>query len=610
MINKIKDILLSKDIKAFVFLLSKFVSKYSRAIVYLVVLNLATGVLLSLQPLLLAPALSSLLGVSRVAAEPGVNLNNIGFEMLNVVGVDSANLFLVITFVMSSYVLATVVISGLSAYAYAKATWLRSLMLKDMIVDMHRHILSLPLVFFNSKRSGDLTSRAVHDTTATVNALEGVVKALHASVQILIYLLLLLITDLWLSISMVLIGSVHFLITRVLKEWVKKRTTNLYDYVARMSAVFQETFLSIRIIKSFAAEEHDSRKVEESADLVKHNLFKFRMSRYAEEPIRMVADSILVAFMFFMGYFAMESGRLNIAGFVMFLYLARQLMAPLAELSRQMLSLFSATAGAQRIIEIYDTKSTLIDGPREATGFAECIKIEKVNFGYLPDVSVLKDVDLEIRRGDVVAIVGSSGAGKSTLADIILRLYDPDSGSVLYDGINVKEFTKNSYLNRFGVVSQECLLLHASVKDNIVYGRPLDPRKLEESLIVARADEFVGKLPKGFETEVGDRGIRLSGGQRQRIAIARAIYGNPEIMILDEATSALDTESERYVQEALDRISKSMTTIVVAHRLSTIVNATKIVVIESGRIESVGRHEELLEKSPIYRKLYEMQFAA
>jgi subfamily B ATP-binding cassette protein MsbA len=260
------------------------------------------------------------------------------------------------------------------------------------------------------------------------------------------------------------------------------------------------------------------------------------------------------------------------------------------------------------VTDIFNTRSTIPEGIRKADQLKERIQIKGVDFAYEKNSPVLKNIDLTVNRGEMVALVGPSGSGKSTLADLILRFYEVEKGTIAYDGRDIREFTHESYRNNFGVVSQESLLFNATIRENIIYNRPLNDENLSHAVWAANAEEFITALPEGLDTLVGDRGIRLSGGQKQRVAIARAVYGRPSILLLDEATSALDSESERAVQEAINRILKNMTAIVIAHRLSTITHADKIVVLTGGAIEAIGPHETVYEQSPTYRRLYNIQF--
>jgi subfamily B ATP-binding cassette protein MsbA len=288
--------------------------------------------------------------------------------------------------------------------------------------------------------------------------------------------------------------------------------------------------------------------------------------------------------------------------------LAQQLSAPISEFFSHLLNVQSMLGQASRVVDMFNMRSSLTEGDIEPENFAREIELRNVSFEYEHDKPVLRGANLEIKRGEFVALVGPSGAGKSTLTDLILRLYDVGDGAILYDGTDIREFRQRMYRKRFGVVDQECLLFNATVRENIVFHRREEKALLDHAIWAANAEDFIDHLPNGLDTMVGDRGVRLSGGQRQRIAIARAIYGHPDILVLDEATSSLDSESERAVQAAINRIAKEVTAIVIAHRLSTVTHADKIVVLNDGEIEAVGTHADLLEHSPTYSRLYELQF--
>jgi ABC-type multidrug transport system fused ATPase/permease subunit len=269
----------------------------------------------------------------------------------------------------------------------------------------------------------------------------------------------------------------------------------------------------------------------------------------------------------------------------------------------------STLAASSRVIQLLELTPEVTDGTGTIASFAEGIALRDVSFSYGGE-PVLEHVDLEIRKGEVVALVGPSGVGKSTLADLVLRLYDPLQGVITIDGRDLRTLRQESYRKLFGVVSQEALLFNASIRDNITYGREgITEAEVVRAARVANAHDFVMEFPQGYDTVVGDRGIRLSGGQRQRVAIARAVAGHPPILVLDEATSSLDSESERLVQQAIDRAIQGATSLIVAHRLSTVLHADKIVVLGRGRIEAVGRHAELLVSSDTYSRLYRLQFA-
>jgi ABC-type multidrug transport system fused ATPase/permease subunit len=366
--------------------------------------------------------------------------------------------------------------------------------------------------------------------------------------------------------------------------------------------------MGIRITKTFATEKYESKKVSKVLDNFRDAAVRFGLFKYYESPMRMVADAIVIGGVIQIVFYGVASGRLTMAGAAMFVYLAQQMTVPLGDIFSKILGLTAMLGSAQRIVNVFRTTNTILDGLLEVPYLKNKISIKEISFGYDKNNPVLENISLDIEKGQMVALVGTSGAGKSTLADLILRLDDVDKGDILYDGIDIKEFKYEEYRRKFGVVFQECLLFNATVRENILLDRAEEESELQHATWAANAQDFIEALPEGLDTMVGDRGIRLSGGQRQRIAIARAIYGRPSILVLDEATSALDSESERGVQEAIDRVSREVTTIVIAHRLSTVQHADKIVILGKGRIEAVGPHSQLLDISPTYRRLCQLQF--
>jgi len=404
-----------------------------------------------------------------------------------------------------------------------------------------------------------------------------------------------------------MIGALHFLTTRLLGGWVKRRTSIAYNGQAGLSAALQESFQSMTVIKSFVAEIQEKLRINKAAEHVRRVFFRYMVTRYVEEPIRLLTDGLAAATILILCGNALHDGRMTMAGMALFFYTASQMVAPMSDFAKELLALYSVRGGLDRVVELFHTTSVIKDGSREAKHFSEAIRFEAVGFSYSGRGAVLENVSIEIKQGETVAIVGPSGVGKSTLTHLLLRLYDPEYGRILIDGIDIREFTQRSFRSLFGVVSQDCFLFNMSIRDNILLGRPFDEGALVRSCRIANILDFIEELSKGFDTVVGDRGIRLSGGQRQRLAIARAIYGKPDILVLDEATSALDTESERLVQDAIEHALSGLTGVVIAHRLSTIVRATKIVVLDKGRVEAVGTHQELLKKSDTYKRLYMLQ---
>jgi subfamily B ATP-binding cassette protein MsbA len=335
---------------------------------------------------------------------------------------------------------------------------------------------------------------------------------------------------------------------------------------------------------------------------------KFGVYKHVEEPARTVVSHMVEAGILLLAIRELLAGRLPVPTFFLLLYVGRSAMLQVAQLAGAYTQIQATLAASGRVAALFAETPKVIDGIEEIAEFRERIALHDVGFAYDGD-RVLDDVSFDIPKGSVVALVGPSGAGKSTLADLILRFYDPDVGHITVDGRDIRTLRQDSFRQLFGVVPQEALLINGSVRDNIAYGREhLPDADVEHAARLANAHEFIMELPQGYATQVGDRGIRLSGGQRQRIALARALVGRPQILVLDEATSSLDSESEKLVQEAIERAIVGSTSIVIAHRLSTILHADQIVVVNERTVEAVGTHQELLERNTTYARLYQLQF--
>jgi subfamily B ATP-binding cassette protein MsbA len=376
----------------------------------------------------------------------------------------------------------------------------------------------------------------------------------------------------------------------------------------RIAARLQETFLSVRVVKSFGAEAVELAKLAQEATGAFRAHLRFAAVKHVEGPARSGVNYFVEGTLVSLAAWELLAGRMAAPTFLLFLYLGRAIMVPIGQLGSAWTQIQTTLGAATRIFELLDEDPEIADGVNPISKFSDRIRIERVSFRY-DGAPVLSDVDLEIRRGETIAFVGSSGAGKSTLVDLVLRLYDPHEGRITVDGEDVRSFRQRDYRRLFGVVSQETLLFNATVRENIEYGRAsVSEEDVLRAARIANAHEFIEALPQRYDTVVGDRGLRLSGGERQRIAIARAIVARPPILVLDEATSSLDSESERLVREAMDRVTEGATSIVVAHRLSTVRHADKIVVLSRGMVEAIGRHDELLASNETYARLCRLQF--
>jgi subfamily B ATP-binding cassette protein MsbA len=600
-----------RDIRVVGGLFKRFLRPYWLPIFVLTALNVVLGFFLSLRPLVIAPALEAFAGkpVKPAGRWSELTLNNLGATLLQTFHLSQEHIMNIGLLVAVLFVVFSAIIAALNFASMALTIRTRSMISRDMMVALHEHLIHLPLSFFQKRRAGELLSRLNYDVSRTAGFLDSIVRGmLQSAAQVSLSLFILLRTDTLLTVVLMGLGGLHLLVTRVLGERVKRGAQGVTDKMGMVNALLFESFLGIRLIKSFAAERFDSEKIKSAASQYRKYETRFLITKRIEEPLRILTDALIIGLVLILVFYAVIYNRLSLPAALMFFYLSQQLLGPVSGIAGNFLGLKNLLGSAAALLDIFQTQSHLVEGNLEAKPFADQIVIRDLSFAYEKDREVLKDINLTIRKGEMVAFVGPSGAGKSTFADLLLRFYDPTQGEILYDGIDIRRFTLESYRKHFGVVSQESLLFNATVRENIVYNRPMNEEALAHAVWAANAEDLIRTLPQGLDTFIGDRGIRLSGGQKQRVAIARAVYGRPSLLILDEATSALDSESEKAVQEAINRILKDMTAVVIAHRLSTITHADKIVILNGGTIEAIGTHDQVYEKSPTYRRLYDVQF--
>lgn len=378
-------------------------------------------------------------------------------------------------------------------------------------------------------------------------------------------------------------------------------------------AILSETIQGIRVVKAFAMEAFEKRRFFQETEKYFQILFKRKKLQTLSTPLNEALGVVVGIVLLWIGGSIVLIGKgLEAEDFIRFIILLFAILNPIKSLNTVNVDIQEGMASAMRVFSILDEKSDIVEcqNPLTIEGFKNSVRFEHVSFHYDPSTeNVLNDIDLEVHKGEILAIVGHSGVGKSTLVDLIPRFYDPTEGRVTIDGNDIKTLTLSSLRSLMGIVTQETILFNDTIFNNIAYGlENADPQQVIAAAEAANAIEFINDFPEKFETTVGDRGTRLSGGQAQRIAIARALLKNPPILILDEATSALDTESEQKVQAAIDRLIEDRTVFVIAHRLTTIQNATKIIVLDQGRIVESGNHQELLAKNGLYRYYYDIQF--
>ncbi len=487
--------------------------------------------------------------------------------------------------------------------------------MKDLRDDAYKHLHKLPIGYFKSERVGNLISRFTNDVNVVQASISATFSNLIKEPLTIIVFLGMAISISWrLSLFALVIVPIASLIIAWIGNRLRRQTVILQKKLADITSILQETISGVKIVKAFGMERFENQRFMDETRNYFRLVLKIVRTRNISSPITEILSVMIGAIIiYYGGLLVLVDGTLNASQFLGFLFAIFQMMPPIKELGNVNNRVQEASAAADKIFEIMDIEPHIknLPGAIELKEFKDEITFENVSFKYEnSEVNVLDNINFIIKRGEIIALVGPSGGGKSTLADLIPRFYDSTSGRILIDGNDVKNITLESLRAKMGIVTQETFLFNTSIAENIAYGLKDYPlEKIIEASKTANAHNFISEMPEGYNTIIGERGVKLSGGQRQRLTIARAILKNPEIMIFDEATSALDNESEILVQEAIERLMLNRTTFVIAHRLSTIRNATSIIVLDRGHIIQQGTHDNLIsEEKGLYKKLYEMQF--
>ena len=578
------------------------------------VLALASNLLTVLQPIILAAVLANLVGPSDGIMVPPdaawLDLNYLGARvtgwLLDGESVDANTILLLFGLLFLLQVMAVAVTGYGAEYG---AVWLRVRFTTLIQCDVMKHLLTQDIGFFTQEKSGTLISRLTRDAG---NAAEGlsrfISRMIHYTVQIVVYSSYLISTSLWLTVGAMLLLVVQSGFTELLRKPTRHRVREETDAAAAYSTALHESFLGIRVTKSFGVEVFEFSRLKNVLESFVRAILKKTRVEKLELPARSILDALAVVGVFAIGINQMRAGELTLQGLLLFVYVGRLLIVPINGVATNFLLVESMKAGFDRINDLLSITPRVSEGTVQKNTFSDSITFSDVSFSH-GDHQALRNISVQIKKGEFIALVGPSGSGKSTFTDLILRLRDPSHGDIHIDGVNLKTLRLADYRTLFGVVPQETLLFNDTIRENIRYGRAdISEDDIYDATRVANIHDFIMSLPDQYDTPVGERGVRLSGGERQRVSIARALVHKPKILILDEATSSLDSESERLVQVSLDQVVTHMTTIVIAHRLSTVLHADRTIVLTDGEIESIGSHADLLDTSSTYRKLHRLQF--
>ncbi len=600
----------------------RYAIPYKRFAYLNIFFNILYALFSTLSFVALIPVLQVIFENNRTLIEKPIYNGFTGFSSLKDYAENSLNYFLidsinkhgdfVVLIWMVSVIIVIFLLKNLFNYmAMYYITFLRNGVLKDLRNALYDKVIQFPLAFYSEKTKGDTIARLSSDVNEVRNSVLSMLEMIVREPLTIIFSLIVMIT---MSLKLTLFVFIFlpisgFIISKIGKS-LKKSSLKVQQEQGVFLSILEETMGGLRIIKAFHAESVFKKKFEDSNerynDYANTVLNRQNLASPASELLGIIVIGILLVYG---GYLVFIDQSMQPSWFLGYIMLAYNILTPAKAIAKASYAVKRGDGAAARILELLETENTItdIENPIEKDSFNETISIKNVSFKY-EDQYVLKDFSLEIPKGQTVALVGQSGSGKSTIANLLTRFYDVNEGVIEIDGADIKNISKKSLRALMSIVSQDSILFNDSVGNNIKLGKPsASEAELMEASEISNSYEFIKNLPEAFDTNIGDGGGKISGGQKQRLSIARAVIKNPPIMILDEATSALDTESERLVQDALEKMMKNRTSIVIAHRLSTIQNADKIVVLSKGKIVEQGKHQELLDKKGVYYSLVEMQ---
>lgn len=616
--------------RSFLLLMQQYVAPYRGFLIGSLIFNVLSALLNIFSFVSIAPMLQLLFGIDTESyafipwdaagySAKDIAVNNMYFyttELMARYGA-STTLLLIGLFLITATLLKT------SCYfaSVAMMVPLRTGIVRDIRCAVYRKITQLPLSFFSEERKGDIIARMSGDVNEVENSIAGSLEMLIKNpILIACYFAFLIYLSWPLTLFTIIVLPLLGTAMGKLGRRLKQRSLEAQEHWSNTMAQVEETLSGMRIIKAFTAEERMQQRFEHTADTYRRISSRVATRQASAHPVSEFLGTCLIVIVLWYGSTLIftDHSPIDAPTFIVYLVILYSTIQPLKDFSRASYSIPKGMASMQRVNRILEAQNPITEASDAHTvdHLESEIKFSGVSFAYTPGQPVVNDVSFTVRRGQTVALVGQSGSGKSTLVDLLPRYHDVTAGSITIDGRDVRTLTLSSLRSLIGNVNQEAILFNDSFLHNIAFGLP-EPRtpeeeqdlrrRVEEAARIANAHDFIIATEHGYDTPVGDRGCRLSGGQRQRISIARAILKNPDILILDEATSALDTESERLVQQALERLMQTRTTIAIAHRLSTIRHADEILVIAEGRIVERGTHEQLLARAGYYSKLHQMQ---
>ena len=606
--------------KEFFQILRRFVPPYKRYLVMTVSFNILSAVLNIFSFAAIIPILQIIFKTEKAAAAPQLmawnwdNMKEVAANNMDYyVNALIADIGPTTTLLVLGLFLATMTFLKTGAYFLSSATVIpiRTGIVRDIRNQLYRKITSLPIGFFSEERKGDIIARMSGDVQEIENSIMSSLDMLFKNpILIIAYFATLLCISWQLTLFTILFVPVMGWIMGKVGRKLKRKSKEAQALWSDTMSQVEETLGGLRIIKAFCAEEKMNRRFDNTNSSYRNQILKVNTRQQMAHPMSEFLGTVMIIIvLWFGGILVLNQQVLSGPTFIYYLVILYSIINPLKDFSKAGYNIPKGLASMERVDKILLAESDIKEkeNPQHISSFDHTIEFRHVSFRY-GEQWVLRDINLTIEKGKTIALVGQSGGGKSTMVDLIPRYYDVQEGEVLIDGINVKDLDIHDLRQLIGNVNQEAILFNDTFFNNISFGVDnATQQQVEEAARIANADEFIKASENGYDTNIGDRGGRLSGGQRQRVSIARAILKNPPILILDEATSALDTESERLVQDALERLMKTRTTVAIAHRLSTIKNADEICVLHEGKIVERGTHDELISKDGYYKKLHDMQ---